>query len=81
MEHRRGVGDGAVDAGHGGEDPGAIGPAGTREKDVVLALANYETPSVQTFEAIASKLDRNKPVSLLVRRGEWAQFVVIRPNR
>lgn len=29
----------AIDAGHGGEDPGAIGPNGTREKDVVLALA------------------------------------------
>lgn len=29
----------AIDAGHGGEDPGAIGPAGTQEKDVVLALA------------------------------------------
>lgn len=28
-----------LDPGHGGEDPGAIGPAGTREKDVVLALA------------------------------------------
>ncbi|MCF8209007.1 MAG: N-acetylmuramoyl-L-alanine amidase [Rhodoferax sp.] len=30
----------ALDAGHGGEDPGAIGPAGTREKDVVLRLAH-----------------------------------------
>ena len=29
----------AVDAGHGGEDPGAQGPTGLREKDVVLALA------------------------------------------
>jgi N-acetylmuramoyl-L-alanine amidase len=29
----------AVDAGHGGEDPGAIGPGGTYEKDVVLAIA------------------------------------------
>ena len=29
----------AIDAGHGGEDPGAIGPTGLREKDVVLALA------------------------------------------
>ncbi|MEX2476506.1 N-acetylmuramoyl-L-alanine amidase [Marinobacter sp.] len=28
-----------IDAGHGGEDPGAIGPRGTREKDVVLAMA------------------------------------------
>ncbi|MFP5383680.1 MAG: N-acetylmuramoyl-L-alanine amidase [Gammaproteobacteria bacterium] len=29
----------AIDAGHGGEDPGAIGPKKTREKDVVLAIA------------------------------------------
>lgn len=28
-----------VDAGHGGEDPGAIGPMGTQEKDVTLAIA------------------------------------------
>jgi N-acetylmuramoyl-L-alanine amidase len=30
----------ALDPGHGGEDPGATGPGGTREKDVVLALAH-----------------------------------------
>jgi len=29
----------AIDPGHGGEDPGAIGRRGTREKDVVLAIA------------------------------------------
>jgi N-acetylmuramoyl-L-alanine amidase len=29
----------ALDPGHGGEDPGAIGPKGLREKDVVLAVA------------------------------------------
>ncbi len=30
----------ALDPGHGGEDPGAVGPGGTREKDVVLKLAH-----------------------------------------
>jgi N-acetylmuramoyl-L-alanine amidase len=30
----------ALDPGHGGEDPGAIGPGGTREKDVVLQVAH-----------------------------------------
>lgn len=30
----------ALDPGHGGEDPGAIGPNGTREKDVVLQVAH-----------------------------------------
>ncbi len=29
----------AIDPGHGGEDPGAVGPTGLREKDVVLAIA------------------------------------------
>ena len=29
----------ALDPGHGGEDPGAVGPSGTREKDVVLQIA------------------------------------------
>ncbi|RYF78010.1 MAG: N-acetylmuramoyl-L-alanine amidase, partial [Comamonadaceae bacterium] len=29
----------ALDPGHGGEDPGAIGPNGTREKDIVLSVA------------------------------------------
>lgn len=30
----------ALDPGHGGEDPGAIGPNGTREKDIVLQIAH-----------------------------------------
>ncbi|MHB0774518.1 N-acetylmuramoyl-L-alanine amidase [Halomonas sp. WWR20] len=45
----------AVDAGHGGEDPGAIGPSGTREKDVVLDIARKlktlfdQTPGFKAF--------------------------------
>jgi N-acetylmuramoyl-L-alanine amidase len=30
----------AIDAGHGGQDPGAIGPSGTHEKKIVLSIAN-----------------------------------------
>lgn len=30
----------ALDPGHGGEDPGAVGPNGTREKEVVLQIAH-----------------------------------------
>lgn len=59
---------------------GAAARAGLREGDIVLALANTEIGSVKDFETVASKLDKNRPVSLLVRRGEWAQYVVIRPN-
>jgi N-acetylmuramoyl-L-alanine amidase len=35
-----------IDAGHGGSDPGAIGPSGLREKDVTLALARSVAPLV-----------------------------------
>ncbi len=55
--------------------------AGIQEGDVILALANIETPNVQALEALTAKLDRSKPVSLLIRRGEWAQYTVIRPLR
>ena len=55
--------------------------AGIQEGDVILALANIETPNVSTLEALVSKLDRNKAVSILIRRGEWAQYTVIRPVR
>ena len=55
--------------------------AGIQEGDVILALANIETPNVQALEVLIAKLDRSKPVSLLIRRGEWAQYTVIRPTR
>jgi N-acetylmuramoyl-L-alanine amidase len=38
----------ALDPGHGGEDPGAIGPGGTREKDVVLKIAKMLRDRINT---------------------------------
>jgi len=55
--------------------------SGIQEGDVIVSLANIETPNVQALEAMVSKLDRSKPVSILIRRGEWAQYTVIRPVR
>ncbi|AQU81992.1 MULTISPECIES: N-acetylmuramoyl-L-alanine amidase [unclassified Halomonas] len=45
----------AIDPGHGGEDPGAIGPAGTREKDVVLEISRRlasEINGTRGFKAV-----------------------------
>ena len=60
---------------------GAAARAGLREDDVILALANTEIGGVKDFDAVLSKADKNKPINLLVRRGEWAQYVLIRPAR
>lgn len=55
--------------------------AGLRAGDVILALANVEVGSVRQFEAVLAKLDQSRPVQVLFRRGEWAQYAVIRPQR
>ena len=59
----------------------AAARAGLREGDVILALANTEVVSVKVYEALLSRLDKTKPVTVLLRRGEWAQYVLIRPVR
>src|SRR5690606_37352032 len=45
-------------AGHGGEDPGAIGPRGTREKDVVLRMAKTLADLVNKQPGFTAKLTR-----------------------
>lgn len=52
----------AIDAGHGGEDPGAIGPRGTREKDVTMAIA-------RRLARLVEKERGMKPV--LIREGDY----------
>jgi N-acetylmuramoyl-L-alanine amidase len=52
----------AIDAGHGGDDPGAIGPSGTQEKTVTLAMA----------KALAEKIDATPGYeSLLIRDDDY----------
>ena len=48
----------AIDAGHGGRDPGAVGPGGTREKDITLAIA----------KRLGDKLRKNLGVEVVYTR-------------
>ncbi len=57
----------AVDAGHGGEDPGASGRDGTHEKDVVLAIA----------KALAERIDREPGMHAVLTRNS-DRFIELR---
>jgi N-acetylmuramoyl-L-alanine amidase len=50
----------AVDAGHGGDDPGAIGHGGTREKDVTLAIASALAQRINEEPGMRAVLTRNR---------------------
>lgn len=47
-----------IDPGHGGEDPGAIGPRGTREKDVVLRMSKTLMDLINKQPGFTAKLTR-----------------------
>jgi serine protease Do len=60
---------------------GAAARAGLREGDVVLSIDNTEVSDAKHFAAIAAKVEKQRAVSVLVRRGEWVNYLVIRPTR
>lgn len=60
---------------------GAAARAGLREGDVIVAIANTEITSVKDFEAVLVKINKSKAINVLFRRGEWAQYALIRPVR
>ncbi|HSW18153.1 MAG TPA: DegQ family serine endoprotease [Ramlibacter sp.] len=59
----------------------AAARAGIREGDVIVSISNTEIASVKEFDAAIAKADKTKPVPVLLRRGELATFVLIRPAR
>lgn len=64
-----------IDAGHGGEDPGAIGPGGVREKDVVLKIAQELKRLIDAEKGYRAVLTRTGDyyVSLRGRTGKARQ--------
>lgn len=57
----------AVDAGHGGEDPGATGHAGAHEKDVVLAIARSLARHINSEPGMHAVLTRDRDEFLTLR--------------
>ncbi|UNK50238.1 N-acetylmuramoyl-L-alanine amidase [Lysobacter sp. S4-A87] len=64
----------AIDAGHGGQDPGALGPSGKREKDVTLAIARELARQVNATPGLKAHLVRDTDVFIpLPRRAQLAR--------
>jgi serine protease Do len=59
---------------------GAAARAGLREGDVIVTLDNAEVTDAKQFNAQVAKLDKAKPTSVMVRRGDWTNYLVIRPT-
>ncbi|MCB1756149.1 MAG: N-acetylmuramoyl-L-alanine amidase [Gammaproteobacteria bacterium] len=57
----------AIDAGHGGRDPGAVGPKKTREKDITLAVARKLNKRLASVEGIKPVMIRDKDVFVSLR--------------
>jgi serine protease Do len=60
---------------------GAAARSGLREGDIILAVANIEVADIKQLESVLAKQDKSRPLNVLFRRGEWAQYAVIRPGK
>ena len=58
----------AIDAGHGGQDPGAIGPNGNREKNVTLAIARELARQINATPGMKAYLTRDTDVFIPLNR-------------
>ncbi|MGE3547190.1 MAG: DegQ family serine endoprotease [Kofleriaceae bacterium] len=60
---------------------GAAARAGLKEGDVIQSIDNTEVASARQFSSLIAKADKSKAISLLVRRGDWVNYFVVRPGR
>ncbi len=55
--------------------------AGIREGDIIVAIGNTEVSNVKEFDAAIGRADKAKPIPVLLRRGELATYLLIRPAK
>lgn len=55
--------------------------AGVREGDVLLSIAQIPVQDLKSFRATLKQLDTDRPIPVLVRRDDWAQYLLIQPGR
>lgn len=55
--------------------------AGIREGDIIVAIGNTDIASVREFDNVVARIDKSKPIPVLLRRGEQATYLLIRPAR
>lgn len=74
----------AIDPGHGGHDPGAVGKARTREKDVALAISRKLAARINAEQGMKAVLIRNSDIyvdhrerTAIARRNKADLFVSI----
>jgi len=60
---------------------GAAARAGIRESDVILSVENVEVTSAKQFETVMNGLNKTKSVTMLVRQGDVARFVIVKPPK
>jgi serine protease Do len=60
---------------------GASARAGIREGDVILSVAGTDISSARQYAAVVAKLDKGKPVNMLVRHGDAARYLIIKPSK
>ncbi len=60
---------------------GPAARAGLRAGDLILSVANTEVKTIKQFQAVLAKAEKNKPLQMLVRRGDAASFVVLKPGK